>query len=190
MRVLLIYATLFKKTGLPVGVASLSAVLKKDGHDVKVIDTAFYDSHEGEYASMVRSKRLMSKEVVNEDQYFSLPQSDIMQDLGDIINNFKPDLVGISILEPNYSVSCEIAKFIKKNSPDAPIIAGGVFPSLSPKHVIAEYFIDMVCVGEGEDPLVELCQRISKGESYDDIDGIWVKKNGKVIDRKTFDVFK
>ncbi len=42
-RVLLIYPALFKITGLPIGLASLSASLKKGGYQVKIFDTAFYN---------------------------------------------------------------------------------------------------------------------------------------------------
>ena len=45
-RVLLIYPTMYRVTGLPVGMASLSAALKDKGFDVRIFDTAFYKEKE------------------------------------------------------------------------------------------------------------------------------------------------
>ncbi len=70
LRVLLIYSTLYKKTGLPIGLASICSVLQKNGHEVKIFDTAFYDLSGGESSAKVRAERLMSKKVTNEERYF------------------------------------------------------------------------------------------------------------------------
>ena len=45
-KVLLIYPTMYRVTGLPVGMASLSAALKDKGFDVRIFDTAFYKEKE------------------------------------------------------------------------------------------------------------------------------------------------
>ena len=33
----------------------------------------------------------------------------------------------------------------------------------------------MVCVGEGEETLIDLCDRIQKGNSWDDVTNLWIK---------------
>ena len=65
MKVLFIYTTPFKKTGLSIGVASLCSVLKNSGHQVKIFDTAFYDFKKEDYDDKIRAERNMSKNVVN-----------------------------------------------------------------------------------------------------------------------------
>ena len=40
---------------------------------------------------------------------------------------------------------------------------------------------DMVCVGDGEEAVLELVNRMEKGDSYHDVRNIWVKKNGGII---------
>jgi radical SAM superfamily enzyme YgiQ (UPF0313 family) len=37
----------------------------------------------------------------------------------------------------------------------------------------------MICVGEGEIPMLELVDRMKEGEPYYDVRGIWFKNNGK-----------
>ena len=39
----------------------------------------------------------------------------------------------------------------------------------------------MVCVGEGEKLMLDLCKAMSNGESYDNIPNLWIKKTNGVI---------
>jgi len=179
-KVLFVYPALFKITGLPVGIASMSAVLRKNGYQVKVFDTAFYDTSNKQDWDKLRSDRLMSKRIVNEEQYWKIKTSDITKDFIAVVNEYKPKIVGISILEANYEISLMLTRLIKQHFENVIVIAGGVFPTLSPEVVIEETSIDIICLGEGETAILELCNRISAGKDYHDIKGLWVKHKGKV----------
>jgi len=178
--VLLIYPALFKITGLPIGIASLSAVLGGSGYQVKVFDTAFYALSDKQDWDELRADRLMSKRIVNEEQYWKVKTADVKKDLIESISECKPKIVGISISEPNYEISLMLTRLIKQHFEEVIIIAGGVFPTLSPEIVIEESSIDIVCLGEGETALLELCNRISNDKDYHNIEGLWVKYKGKV----------
>jgi anaerobic magnesium-protoporphyrin IX monomethyl ester cyclase len=174
-KVLLIYPTLFKITGLPLGLASLSSVLRDGGHIVKVFDTACFDINERLDENEIRIKRMMAKRATDEDKYLFKSDSNVKTVLTKLINEYKPQLVGISILEPNYETSLLLSKIIKGVNKEIIIVAGGVFPTLAPDVVIKEECIDAVCLGEGENALLELCNRISTNDSVSDIDGLWIK---------------
>ena len=62
-----------------------------------------------------------------------------------------------------------------------PVIAGGVFPTFAPEIVSKEKLVDLVCVGEGENTLLDLCKKIKNKEDYSDVTNCWVKKEGQVI---------
>lgn len=177
--VLLIYPALFKITGVPIGLASLSAVLKKGGYNVKVFDTAFYDQSNKDEEKL-RADRLTTKRIVNEEQHWQVKETDIREDLIDCIKDYRPLLVGISIEESNYELGFMLTRHIKHHFKDLIIIAGGVSPTLSPETVIEESSIDIICLGEGESALLELCNRITHEIDYDDIKGLWINENGKV----------
>ncbi|MFA4850524.1 MAG: radical SAM protein [Methanoregula sp.] len=180
-KVLFIYPTPFRITGLPLGLASLTAVLKSHGHSVKIFDTAFYGSDTEKSQTVIRNERLESKEVADEEKYMPLNSTRIEDDLEKIILEFKPDLIGFSILENMYEMSLYLARLIKRQNSNIPILAGGVFPTLSPLLVIEAESIDMICVGEGETTLLQLCERLSEKKPFVDIEGLWVKSNEHII---------
>jgi len=180
VKLLFIYPTPFRVTGLPVGIASITSVLKEKDVKVKIFDTAFYPGDHQEDQTKLRSDRLMSKEIRDEESVLPNNTTKMETDLINLIYSYKPDLIGISILEVMYDTSRKLADLIKQEFGEIPIIAGGVFPTLSPDIVIEENSIDIVCLGEGETALEELCKRISTKKEYLDVRGLWVKKGGIV----------
>ncbi|MFA4859285.1 radical SAM protein [Methanoregula sp.] len=162
------------------GLASLSAFLKAHGHSVKIFDTAFYGSTEEKSQTIVRTERLMSKPITDEDHYMPVNQTTVEEDLLKTIRKYQPHLIAFSIVEPTYDQSLKLSRFIKKHFNTIPVVAGGVFPTLSPDIVIAEESIDMVCLGEGETILNELCERLAQKSGYTDVTGLWVKKDGVI----------
>lgn len=94
-----------------------------------------------------------------------------------IIEEEKPNLIGLSVLSFNYPEAVEIAGYIKNNF-DIKIIFGGIHVILSPQEVIEREEVDIVCIGEGEETLHEL---LDNSLNCKDIKGIWYKENGKII---------
>ena len=93
----------------------------------------------------------------------------------------QPDLVAFSATTLQFGLVKEWATWLKGKAP-VPLICGGVHTSLMPEQSLRETELDMVCVGEGEKALGELCRRMEAGEAFQDIPGIWVK-DGKDIRR-------
>jgi radical SAM superfamily enzyme YgiQ (UPF0313 family) len=70
--------------------------------------------------------------------------------------SFNPDFIGISATSPGYPLACDVARILKQQT-DAPVCLGGVHVSARPRESLRECnAIDMVVVGEGEQPLLEL----------------------------------
>ena len=61
---------------------------------------------------------------------------------------------------------------------DTKVIWGGVHPSILPDESIKHS--DFVCVGEGEESLLELVKKLSDGEKGNDVQNIWARENGSV----------
>lgn len=58
-----------------------------------------------------------------------------------------------------------------------PVVWGGIEPTIEPERCVEH--ADIVCVGEGEKPLLELVRRIDGG--YDDVPGLWVRHDRQVV---------
>ncbi|MBF0318648.1 MAG: B12-binding domain-containing radical SAM protein [Nitrospirae bacterium] len=143
------------------GTRSLSANLKRGGFNVHNIYFG---------ASM-----LQSGEKKTEAEY---------QSLDGLLMEIKPDLIGISIISTFcHSVAVEIARRVKSFSTNTPVIFGGVHPTMSPVFCLQTAAIDYVCVGEGEESLLELCERLTSGQDASAVPGIMYKGNTTYIRR-------
>ncbi|MCG6553611.1 MAG: cobalamin-dependent protein, partial [Candidatus Magnetominusculus sp. LBB02] len=105
------------------------------------------------------------------------------QALDRLIMEIQPALVGVSILSTFcHSVAVEIVRRAKSCC-SAPVILGGVHPTMSPVFCLQSTLTDFVCVGEGEESLIELCSRLQMGQDTADIPGIMYKGNTSYIKR-------
>lgn len=71
------------------------------------------------------------------------------------VNDFKPDIIGLSFATLEILSVYDLVKKIKENS-NAIIISGGPHPSSRPEEVV-EYGSDIAVIGEGELTVGELC---------------------------------
>lgn len=165
---------------IPIGVSLLSACLKEAGHQTKLFDTTFYDTGKpiGEY---YREKNLQvvktdfSELGINRDK----DENEMICDFKKIVDEYKPDLIAISVIEISYLQSLKLLKSIRHYR--IPKIVGGVHVTFSPEEVINEDCVDMLCIGEGEDAIVELANKIADGKDYTTVRNIWIKSNGRII---------
>jgi radical SAM superfamily enzyme YgiQ (UPF0313 family) len=156
----------------------LSACLKEKDIEVDLFDATCYKTEEISFEEK-RVDLLQIKSFNVTEKGLQYEQSDIYGDLIKKINKFKPNLIGITLVENTYDLG--MALLAKIEYLKVPIIAGGVYVTLSPEQVIANNFIDMICVGEGEEALVELCQRMINNEDYSNVKNLWVKKGDRII---------
>lgn len=97
------------------------------------------------------------------------------------INEIKPDLIGFSIMSNDETWFLDLSKKVKEAYPNIPIIVGGAHCYLCKENILDYPQIDMVCVGEGEIPLLNLLNKMENGEDYTDIKGIHFKVGNKKI---------
>jgi len=177
-RVLFIYPNTMMATLVPINLSLLSACLKEKGFSVDLFDTTYYKTEEVSFEQK-KVELLQVKEFNWKDRGVTFKKTDIYQDLAEKVKSYKPDLIAVTIVEDTYDLAISLLKAIRGFK--IPIIGGGVFITFSPDDVINNNLFDMICVGEGEEALVELCGKMSKGEDYSRIKNLWVKKGGKVI---------
>jgi anaerobic magnesium-protoporphyrin IX monomethyl ester cyclase len=189
-KVLFIYPNTMMATLVPIHISLLSSCLKEKGVQVDLFDTTYYQTEEISFEQK-KVELLQIKPFNLGEKGVEFKKTDIYQDLAKKVKDFKPDLIGITIVEDTYDLSLSLLESIKEFN--VPVIAGGVFVSFSPDEVIANETVDMVCIGEGEEALVELCEKMHAKEDYSTIKNLWTKKDGKVIKnplRKLTDINK
>ncbi len=88
------------------------------------------------------------------------------------------DLIGIGLMTNYFDNARQITSHLKKTVA-APVLWGGVHATIRPEECIR--FADMVCVGDGEEAVLELVQRIEHHHATSDIPNIWVHQNGDIV---------
>jgi len=88
------------------------------------------------------------------------------------VQRFRPDLIGLSLLTPQYSRALSIVRNLKDTIPDAKYCAGGVHTTALPSETLREFEIDFVVFGEGELTLREVCSRLEAGKDLAGVKGV------------------
>jgi anaerobic magnesium-protoporphyrin IX monomethyl ester cyclase len=88
-------------------------------------------------------------------------------------------LVGITVMTSSFKIAVQITKHLHISF-DIPVVWGGVHPTIRP-HECVDY-TDLVCIGEGEQTIVDLAQKISRGDDYHDINNLTYRNsNGEIV---------
>ena len=103
-----------------------------------------------------------------------------IDDIPEIFNKEKPELVGITAVTPNLNYAINIADRFKKLDSQIVIAIGGPHPSVLPDEVISFPSIDAVIRGEGEITLSEFVNKL-KSDSLFEVLGTTQKKNSHII---------
>lgn len=136
------------------GLAYLDAILKKEGYDV------------------------VTKDFTQEKE------RDCLRKATEIIRNFKPELIGISVMSMTRVSTYKLIKIIKKIDKKIKVILGSFHPSIMYEQLLLNFPIDAIVIGEGEETIKELVPALLNGKKLDKIKGIAFKKNKKVIRTK------
>jgi radical SAM superfamily enzyme YgiQ (UPF0313 family) len=96
------------------------------------------------------------------------------------IEKAAPDLIGFSCTSPMFPVLRDLVSWLVASKMSIPTVCGGIHPTIAPDETIAVPGIEMICRGEGESALIELCRKLDRNEDISTISNIWVKKNGKI----------
>jgi|GEM_PF-812675 len=141
------------KRTFPNGYTNIGSILLEKGHKVRVLDGT----------------------IMHIDEYFSGL-------LGDIRQN-ETIFVGISAMTSQLPHAVKTARIIKEKYPNIPIVWGGVHPTLFPEEAIAEDFVDLVVIGEGEEIVPEIVEVFTgKRPGLNDVQGIMYKdENGASV---------
>ena len=134
------------------GIRTISSVLKKAGHKVNLVFM-----------------------TLSEDYSRNYTQKELFQ-LFKICCNSK--LIGISSFASTSERAARIISFLRKKN-NVPIVYGGVHATISPEDAIK--YTDIICIGEGEQTILNLASAIENKKSINKIKNLWIKTDKGVI---------
>ncbi|OPX96097.1 MAG: B12 binding domain protein [Syntrophorhabdus sp. PtaB.Bin006] len=141
------------------GLRILSSCLREKGHDTRMIFM------------------LPDKQRSDGDKFRTKYDQEAIRNLLELCSD--SGLIGISLMSNQFMQAIQITESLKANGTPAPIIWGGVQPTVEPEECLE--FADIVCLGEGEEALVELANRMECGEPYLDTRNMWFKTKENVV---------
>lgn len=189
MKILLIkppYSRL-KRTGqapyFPLGLGYLASTLDKAGYYTRIYHA--------------ENPRLPNEDIIEDEEaifhqrsqsqkrYFEAVDNGahpVWEEIRNTVKEFKPDVVGISVMTIDVLSALKISEITKEYSPEVPVVWGGVHPTFLSDEVISYDHVDFVVRGEGEKIFLNLCETIKNGgKDFSGIPGITYKDNGKNV---------
>jgi radical SAM superfamily enzyme YgiQ (UPF0313 family) len=182
----MLYSNQFAVGNKPIGVASLSAVIKRAGHEFQLFDCTKYNVVAANKAdsNMAGAQTLAFELPVNPERMprrIDITYRALIDEVIREADAFKPDLIGLTALTDDYPLGLGLMREVKRAFPRVPTIAGGVHATVDPQGVISEDCFDMVCVGEGEYVVLDIAARINQRKGFEGISNLWIKhSDGRV----------
>lgn len=171
MRILMVYCNAPQENALPMGLSQVITCLKAAGHDVRLFHSTFY-RHGFKSAMEMRMEALQFQPCP-----VSYEPTEMEPDFRDLLESFRPQLIGFSVVEPTFYVFQRLLAaargIIRRDA--IRVAVGGVHAIYWPESVAAVPEVDFICVGEGEVAFIELCGKLALGEDYRGQTGFWVR---------------
>ena len=180
VNILFVYPNFGTGLRIPLALAILQAVLKEEGHTVRIFDTTFMTR---DY--VLDYKRMESRGVVKksplEESVGAVEDKDIEAELRATMDEFSPDMLMFSVLERNYMTFRQLGAAAKRHRPDIPVLAGGILATIAPEMLLDELFVDWICVGEGETVVRNVARTFPDREAIGRLPNIWRKTDSGIV---------
>ncbi len=124
--------------------------------------------------SRISYQKLGKPPLVLDTTFYKRPHEIIKQRL----EEFKPDLVGISLMTTMLTDALQVAKLIKVILPGSKVLLGGPHPTIAPHETLSEPAVDAVAIGEGEEIISDI---IENDIDFENIKGITYRKGNQII---------
>lgn len=180
-KVLLVYVNSMLDNMVAGNLSLISACIKEKGFEAALFDTTCYRTAE-KSADQKRVENLQVRPFSFEEYGVKLKEADVYEDFYRKVIEFKPHLIGMSLVETTFDMGMDMLKKIKGLK--IPNIIGGPHAILDLDGLIQNENVDMVCTCEGEELIGELCERMYESKDLNDIRGLCFKRDGKIMRNK------
>ncbi|MEK7376527.1 MAG: radical SAM protein, partial [Candidatus Margulisiibacteriota bacterium] len=159
----------------PIGLAILAAILKNEGHEVKVLEVdKITMTNDINYSDEYKRLRLYV-DGINDESH------PVWAEIRKRLDDFRPDLIGITIMTQKFGSAIKTAEICKKWNKNVPIVVGGPHATLDPDQTLQSGPIDYVVREEGEDILPKLVKALEEKRDFESVGSLSYIKNGRVV---------
>ena len=144
------------------GLRVLCGVLRDAGHRVHFVNLPDFTGDEATVAADMRGRRYPRR---------------ALDDLCEVAKDSK--IVGVSLMTNFFPSAVEISEVIRRELPEALLVWGGVHPTIRPHECLDH--ADVSVIGEAEQSIVALAERVEAGEDWDDVPGLAYRRDGELI---------
>lgn len=186
MNILFIFPNIDTSGYKPLAISSLIAVAKKLNHKVKLFDTSFYDVKGISSNKVFLNTKQAGEEVLSfipvdlSDYHIEKKAVDLKSVFIGLVNDFKPNIVALSIFSQEYALGMYLLKLVKEVMPNTLTVVGGIHCYADPESVINDKNVDFMCLGEGERVFENLIEAVESNTDYTNIGGLWLKSKGEI----------
>jgi radical SAM superfamily enzyme YgiQ (UPF0313 family) len=97
------------------------------------------------------------------------------------IKAFRPDIIALTAVTPSIGRAERLASMIKRYAPAIPIVIGGPHVTALPEKTLQKnQSFDFGVIGEGEQTVIELMEKVSRKEHPSEVPGVVFRENGVV----------
>ena len=176
MKILFVYPNDYLNIGIPTGLSTLIAVLKKEGHDVSLFDYTFIKTNQLNKERIVETSVYKPTAYTIDDLVRDDPIQTVEEAFEKHLNSYCPDLICLSAMTGLFDVGTDLLNKFKSKL-KCKVVAGGVHSTIAPEDALSSEVVDFICIGEGEEFLLEVCECLEKGKDYRHINNLGYKTN-------------
>ena len=157
---------------IPLGLCYVAAVLRTANHTCLVFDGDLGYGDSTKHETIITDYEYYLKALHIDHPIWTKTRR--------VVNEFEPDIVGITVMTAAYGAAMNVAEIVKKHDPNISVIVGGPHPSLLPQETLRERCIDVVVREEGEHTMLEVVKCLEEEGRLKKILGISYKEKGKI----------
>lgn len=180
-KILLVYPNQTLLGVVPGNIALLSACLKKAGFQVKLFDASIYRTSKATQDDLRTTLNQVKK--TNIDDYVKYVNKNIVTDFQKNVKDYQPNLIAMTLVDDTVNLGLSLLNSVKNFN--ILKIIGGVAVTFGFEKLLKHDCVDIACIGEGEEAIVELCNRLRQHKNIKTIKNLYFKtKKGKITKNK------
>jgi anaerobic magnesium-protoporphyrin IX monomethyl ester cyclase len=158
----------------------MSASLRQRGHECHIIFLKPYCTGR----QIARDREPLSwVGIDNRARAFSYAEPSLPSErefglLRRVLEEARPDVIGMTVNTPLRRLNALVAQFIRSVTP-VPIIWGGYDPTVNPGDCLD--FCDFVCIGEGDTAILEAAECLDRSKSLHEVHNLARRRGGSII---------